>query len=325
MKKYVYISSCVPDGGIYTYEITQDKRLKQTGVLHLDRPMYTIQSENKLYVLLRDPAGDGNSAVQVYDIASDGSLKNPAPCISTLGAVGCHLCLDAENVYVANYVSGSVFKSPDLVVTHTGHSVHPTRQEAAHTHFVTLTPDKQYILATDLGMDKIFVYDKDLNVVRTADAPKGAGPRHLAFSPDGKLCYCVNELSSTVSVYRYAQGVLNFVSEYPALPESFKGQNTAAAIRYKDGYVYVSNRGHNSIVCFKAEGEALVLKSITPCGGVGPRDFIITENLLICTNENDGAVVVFEVENHTVLHKIQKIEVPAVLCATVVEVEQENV
>ncbi len=321
MKKQVYISSCVPEGGIYTYEITQDKSLKQAAFLPLDRPMYTIAKNNRLYVLLRDPLRNGNSAFLSYEICTDGALENPTPLQSTLGTVGCHLCVDAENVYVTNYVSGSVFKAPDVVITHEGRGPHPTRQEKAHTHFVTVTPDNRYLLVTDLGMDKIFVYDKHLKAVNSVDAPSGAGPRHLAFSEDGKLCYCADELSSAVSVYRYENGSLTYLSSHSALPADFKDQNTTAAIRYKNGYLYVSNRGHNSIVCFKAVGENLELQSITDCGGVGPRDFILTDDLLICTNENDGSVVLFEIENNTKLIKKQTVKVPAVLCATVVEVE----
>lgn len=322
MNTFVYISSCIPEGGVYTFEITSQNTLKQVAFLPLDRPMYTIRQKDILHILLRAPFDDSDeSGIQSFKIQKDGTLSFFGEIQSTKGCVGCHLCADHNNLYAVNYISGSVWKSPDKVVQHTGKSVHPTRQDKAHTHFVTVTPDNKYLLVTDLGMDKIFVYDKHLKAVNSVDVPSGAGPRHLAFSEDGKLCYCADELSSTVSVYRYENGSLTYLSSYSALPADFKEQNTTAAIRYKDGYLYVSNRGHNSIVCFKAVGENLELQSITDCGGVGPRDFIITDDLLICTNENDGSVVLFEIENNTKLIKKQTVKVPAVLCATVVEVE----
>ncbi|MBR3942872.1 MAG: lactonase family protein [Clostridia bacterium] len=317
MRSFVYISSCIPEGGVYTFEITPQNTLKQVAFLPLDRPMYTIRRADGVHILLRAPFKNSEeSGILSCKILENGVLEPFGEIQSTRGVVGCHLCAEGDNLYAVNYISGSVWKSPDLVVQHIGKGVHPTRQEKAHTHYVTLTPDNQYILVTDLGTDKIYTYTKDLDVYAVANAPSGAGPRHLAFSEDGKLCYCANELSSTVSVYRYDSGKLTHLSEYSTLPQDFNGENTSAAIRCEDGYVYVSNRGHNSIACFKAEGNALVLQNIFGCGGAGPRDFIIKDNLLICTNENSGDVVIFE-KTDTEWKEIQKIKIPCVLCATV--------
>ncbi len=123
------------------------------------------------------------------------------------------------------------------------------------------------MFAVDLGIDSIVVYDRDLNYVSSARVPDGNGPRHAIFSPDGSLCYCLNELSSSVSVFRYNDGEFAYLADYPALPDSFTEKNTAAAIRYHNGYVYTSNRGHNSITVFKVHGEKLVPCSFVPCGG----------------------------------------------------------
>ncbi len=280
--------------------------------------MYTVINNNRLYAILRAPFENSNdSGILSFEIGESGSLSEPSEIISTKGRVACHLCVDGENVYAVNYVSGSVCLLPDTLKIHNGSSIHETRQESAHTHFISLSPDNEYLLVTDLGMDKIFVYDKKLKLIGSVDAIPGVGPRHLEFSQDGDYVYCANELSSSVSVYGYENGTLTRLGDYPALPDDFRGESTAAAIRRAGSYLYMSNRGHNSITCFEIKGDKLERKSITDCGGKSPRDFIIFDNLLICTNETDGTVCVFEVKNNTELLLKQTVSIKNALCATV--------
>lgn len=312
----LYISSCKSDGGIYLCSF-EDDRLSIVSKTELDRPMYTITDGNKLYALLRAPFSDSDSSgILSFEISENGELTQKSDIMPTNGVIGCHLCRAFDSLYAANYISGSVTKLGEKTVTHIGGSVHPTRQEAAHTHFISLTPDGKYLFAIDLGGDIIKVYDKDLNEVSHVNAPKGSGPRHIAFSEDGKYAYCSDELSSSVSVYKYSDGVFSYICSKAALPCDFNGENTSAAIRFYDGYVYVSNRGHDSVSCFKADGDNLTLESITPCCGKSPRDMNIKDNILICTNEADDTVTVFEIISHTKLNHIQTISVPAPLCVT---------
>ena len=78
---------------------------------------------------------------------------------STKGIVACHLAESDGSIYCVNYLSGSVIKMPDTVDTHSGHGINPKRQDAPHTHYVCESPDGKYIFVTDLGIDKIFVYN----------------------------------------------------------------------------------------------------------------------------------------------------------------------
>mgnify|MGYP003304206205 CR=1 FL=1 len=192
-----------------------------------------------------------------------------------------------------------------------------TKKKEPHTHFVDKTPDDKYLLVTDLGLDKIFIYDKDLNLHNSVSLNKGAGPRHLAFSDDGKICYCINELNSTVSVLEYSDGILTLLDSYSTLPENYCGENAAAAIRVHNGYVFVSNRGHNSIACFKISGKTLKLVNVTSCEGDFPRDINIYENLLFSANQKDGTLTVFEIENNINLNLLQTIQIPNALCITI--------
>ena len=284
----VYIASCAPDGGIYFCKNNHDGTLRIVQKTEADRPMFLAIDGGRLYALLRAPFDScENSGLISYDINPNGTLSNPSEILSTDGEVACHLTVANGCVYCANYISGSVKKFPDKLVTHKGHGPHPTRQTAAHTHFVTLSPTDQ-IFVCDLGLDKIFVYDKDLNEEYTISTPNGSGARHLAFL--GDMMYCVNELSSTVSVFKKSGERYEYLADYPALPSDFKGENTAAAIRIQDGFLYISNRGHNSIAAMKIEGDTLGSAAFTPCGGDFPRDMNICGDYMFCANQYSKTV-----------------------------------
>ena len=158
----IYIASCVKGGGIYHYTLSENNVLDFCEKTTLDEPMYMIIRNEKMYILLRQPDEKTNFSGELsIDIDGTGKLFAPSRIISTKGAVACHLEVSDDNIYAVNYVSGSVIKLPDTLVTHSGQGLHKVRQAAPHTHFVHVSPDGKYILVTDLGLDKIFVYNKD--------------------------------------------------------------------------------------------------------------------------------------------------------------------
>lgn len=294
--KNIYIAACDENGGIYHYK-TDGENIVFCEKTDLRYPMYMEILNNKMYVIVRDGENSKDSAYCTFDITDDASLVNRSDFTSTLGEVACHLCVNGDTVYAANYISGSVFMSPDKADIHSGTGVNLPRQDKPHCHFTALTPDGKYVLSCDLGLDTIFTYDLSLNVVSTAKVPEGSGCRHLAFSDDGKHVFCVNELSSDVSVFKYNDGHLNYLSTYPALPADFKKKNTAAAIRVNKGYLYVSNRGHNSIAVFKICGDVLEPAEFYSCRGEGPRDININGDLLFSTNEQTNDVTLFKIKD----------------------------
>ena len=311
----VYIAACAEDGGIYRYAMDETGALTFRDKTDIPSPMYLSVSGGKLTVLLRSPFGSSQiSGYTTYDIAPDGSLSNRGETISTLGIVACHHTVWNGRVYAVNYSSGSVFASPDTLVRHEGHGPNPARQEMAHTHYVMPTPDGRYLFVVDLGLDSIFTYDGDLREVSRVSAPPGAGPRHLIYSPDGKLVYCLNEMGSSVSVYAYGDGALTLLDTYPALPGGFTGSSTGAAIRYESGCIYASNRGHDSIARFRCEGEKLIPAGFTPCGGKSPRDFNIIGGMLLCTNESSDNVTLFRMEDGVPVKLEEEFHMPHPLC-----------
>ena len=297
MNKTVYIASCTKDGGIYRYNLSEDGKLTKIGFTPMDCPMYMIAENNKMHVLLNAPFDNAESGLVTYDILSDGSLENPTQIISTTGEVACHLCADNGDIYCVNYMSGNVTKAGVKTVQHTGSGPNLPRQNGPHTHYTGLTPDKKYVCVTDLGLDTIFIYDKDLNVVSSAKVPDGYGVRHLIFSDCGKFLFAINELISSVSAFSYSDGKLELIDTVSILPEDFTEKSTGGAIRIHNNLIYASNRGHESIAELSFDSKKLKLLNIYSCHGEHPRDFDFVGDYIISTNMRSNNVAVMKIEN----------------------------
>lgn len=291
----VYIASCEKDEGIYRCELTgYGLELKEKTAL--DRPMYMTVSDGKMYVLLREAFDSRESGMCSFLLDSEGKLTQKSEVISTKGIVACHIYAEKERVYAVNYLSGSVICFPDRLAIHKGCGKDPNRQEAPHPHFVGITPDGAYLCVTDLGLDQILFYDRDLNRKFSVQVPEGAGARHLAFSEDGKYLYCVNELDSSVTVFRYEQEKTRILETYSTLPPGFSGRNLGSSIRVYQNKVYVSNRGQDCIAVFEICGEKLTLTKWIATGRE-PRDFNIIDGLLICCNMLEDTVTMYSLED----------------------------
>lgn len=313
MRHHLYFASCVPDGGIYHY-LLENGKMKFREKTACDRPMYLELEGDQLHVLLRAPVeGQAESVLVTYPVLKDGSLGNPGTFTNTRGKVACHLSTFHGNQYVANYTSGSVFSTNGSLFEPKGVGVDPARQEGSHLHYVFPAPDQKCLLAVDLGLDAIYVCDEQLRVLGTAHVPAGCGPRHLAYSEDGRIVFCANELGSSVSVFTYEDKQLTCVETVSTLHEP-SPENYPAAIRVQGDLVYVSNRGDDSIACFRWGGEHLTLQSVTPCGGRYPRDFLLVEDFLFCTNEKGGCVTVLRVEQEKLTPVMEPEAIPDVLC-----------
>lgn len=311
----IYIASCSPDGGMYQYRLSDEGKLSFVNKTDCDRPMYAVIDGEKMYILLRAPFKENNeSGLVQYDIAEDGTLKNPTEPVSTKGIVACHLTVKNSAVYCVNYLSGNVIKMPDTVVAHSGKGVHPTRQEAPHTHFAGFTPDGKYLCVTDLGLDTVFLYHPDMTLKDRVKVPEGHGARHLVFSDDGKYMFVANELESTVSSFEYDGESLSYIETVSCLPEENHFESTASAIRYHEDKIYVSNRGHDSVSILCHKKGRMTLSGTIDCGGAGPRDFDIIKGFIVATNEKSGNVTVTDLKTHEKTFELTDIKAP--LCVT---------
>lgn len=326
MKHILWISSCASrdqGGGIYAYTLSDDGIFAQIELLPVDLPMYSVLAGTDLYVLQRELSG-GESGVFRVAVRADGTFGTPSEAVTTHGVVACHLTVEQGEVYAVNYLSGSVVRIPDRVVSYEGHGIHPDRQEASHTHCVILSPDRRYVLVADLGLDCVHVLDRELNEISRASVPAGSGARHLVFSPDGTTLFCVNELSSTVSVFAWepSRGRLTYRESFGSdVSPEFAPMNYAAAIRIShDGKkLYISNRGEDTVVVYSVgENGRLSLVQKVSCRGRGPRDFQLSpdERFLVCTNLDSDSVTAFRLRDGMIDSVTDSIRLPSPLCVT---------
>ena len=248
------------------------------------------------------------------------ALINQQP---SMGAGPCHLVLDrsGRHLLVANYGSGSVSVLPIAsngrlgpasdVVQHSGSSVNPERQRGPHAHCVTIDRANRFVFVCDLGLDKVLAYrfDARRGTLTPHDPPfaqvkPGAGPRHMVFRPDGRFAYVVNELSSTVTTFRYDAnaGALHDLQTVSTLPEQFDGANTGAEVDVHPSgkWLYVSNRGHNSVVLFNVDSNTgrLTFVEEQGTGGFKPRHFGIdpSATYLAVGNQDSDTILVARID-----------------------------
>lgn len=317
-EKYVYISSCAEKGGIYLFKF-KDGILSLEDRTEVSRPMYSEICGGRLFVVF-DPRStdDGEGKAVSFDILPDGRLSSPSEEKPTRGKCPCHLSVLDGNIYIANYLSGSVVSSDGGIDVHTGRGANTQRQDAPHPHFIFPSPDGKYLLSCDLGLDSVYTYDFGLNALRTAKTGEGQGPRHLAYSKDGRYVYCANELGSTVSVFSYDDGRLSLLSTQTTVADGGI-INYPAAIKEKDGYIFISNRGENTIAVFKAEGEKLTPAGRYPSLGDYPWDIGFIEGYAICVNKNSDNITVFSLKDGALTFKSSIDGIKAPICVTVKE------
>ncbi|MBQ1263028.1 MAG: lactonase family protein [Oscillospiraceae bacterium] len=300
----MYVASFDKNGGIYHYEIN-DNKITEKQFVPLDRPTYLIIENNKLYAILRENQ-NGESEIVSFDLDESGNLTNMSAPVSTKGSVGCHLAVDGERVLVAHYGSGSLFASPNTSLK---------LSEKSKMHFVGLTPDKKYFCVCDLGLDKIFLFDKELNLKSEVKLKEGSGPRHICFDESGKYAYCALELSSEVVSLEYTDGKLEVLSYAPTT--DFEGENYPAAIRICGDRVYLSNRGADDVALFAVkDGELSRIKNIS-VRGRWPRDIFVSQNLLISANQESDNLCFFEIKDNDLIEFLTEVNVKAPLCALV--------
>lgn len=316
-----YVACCTSDGGAYRLRLYEDGKAEQIQKIPMPSPMFLQMENDLLWATLRAPFAESDeSGIAAYDTKSG---ERVTEILSTKGVVSCHIAVDGNDVYCPNYVSGSVFLSPDRLSVHTGQGVDPKRQLSPHTHCVLFSPDKRFVLCCDLGIDTIFVYDRELNEVSRARVPDGAGARHAVFSKDGKYLYCINEMGGSISVFSWDAPHLALLNTVSILPKDHDGIGAGAAIKLSgDGaYLYATERASATIVTLKAEGERLTILAYTDCKGVEPRDFTLLGGgrFAACTNQFGNNVAFFKISESAIPEYLYSIEMDAPLCAIEIE------
>jgi 6-phosphogluconolactonase len=294
-------------------------------VAKITAPSFIAVSPNQKYLyaiteVQKDPVVNAyrlDGATGHLDLINSQPTGGTGPCFVQVDPKG-------KDVLVANYTGGSVSAFPieadgslggrTAFAQDSGSSVNSGRQEGPHAHCIVTDPDDKYVFACDLGIDKvmIFKFDRTKGTWEPNDPPSasvkpGSGPRHIAFSPDRRNAYVVNELASTVTAFNYDRraGTLTEFADYPMLPDGFSGQNYASEVTVDAAgrFVYAANRGNDSIALFTRDAKtgALTFIERAPTGGKFPRSFEIdpTGAFLIAANQDSDSIVVFRIDSKT--------------------------
>jgi len=327
--------------GIYVYRMDQATgELKRAGSVKTENPSFLALDPSRrfLYAVNERPEGTV-SAFRINRQTGDLSFVNQQ---SSRGADPCHLSVErgGKSVLVANYTSGNVAVLPILADGSLGPAIDVKQHEGSgpceqqkgpHAHCIKLDRANRFAFAADLGKDQVMIYRFNtlrgkLEAGTQSSAPlhSGAGPRHLAFHPNGKFLYVINELDSSLTTFKYnaAQGTLTSFETVSTLPRDFTDKSYCADIHVSRSgrFLYGSNRGHNSIVVFAIDPRSgrLNLVEHVSTEGKWPRNFTLSpdERFLLVANQHTDNVVTFRIAQQTgrLTPTRQVTEIPTPVC-----------
>ncbi|MDE3199695.1 MAG: lactonase family protein [Acidobacteriota bacterium] len=272
----------------------------------------------------------GSGSVTAYALDTVSGTLTELNSTSSQGPGPAHMSLDHTGRYafVANYLGGSVavlpidgngkLDSAIQVIHHQGHvgakratdaprgSFAISGHDAPHAHMIAPSPDNRFVISTDLGQDRIYVYRFDVRTGKLSNnsgtpivtVPTGDGPRHFAFHPNGQWLYTLQEESSTLSFYHFdtERGALQHVQTISSLPFGFAGTNFGSEILVSsDGeFLYAANRLHDSVsICTIGTDGRISLRRNTHTQGDYPRNIALGPNgkyLFSCNQHSDNIV-----------------------------------
>lgn len=296
-------------------------------------PSWLVTSATHVYAVAEAGAGDpGQLAVFARTEHSLVHLQS----VPSGGLEPAHLALDPTGRFLvlANYADGvlcileldddgTVERQVQRVQLE-GRSVHPVRQSGPHPHHVLFDPVGGEVLVADLGADAVIRFKFDggtLTELGRIPLTPGSGPRHAALHPDGERLLVLNELASTVAVFR--RSTVGFVAEsvVSTLPTGVHVPSfaSALAVTAAGDRVYASNRGHDSIAVLDASGRRLELVQIELSRGRTPRDLTLSpdERYLLVANQDSDTIARFERDEMGLLRYVDSVSVPTPACVIV--------
>lgn len=331
---FVYVGAARGDDGadgiyIYRLDMATGALTSIGSVLDIHNPSFLASHPNgrMLYAIDEDRSQSPSEAyVRAYAInpqTGELTFVNRQP---SHGQGLCHLMTDRNGrfLFTAHYSGGSISVLPlredgglgeaTDVIQHEGSSVHP-RQDTAHPHSIYPDANTRFVFVPDLGLDKVVIYrfDGENGKLIAHEPPHarvapGSGPRHLAFHPNGRHVYVINELASTITAFTYdgERGILDEIQTISTLPGGYPGDdNTTAeiAVHPSGRFVYGSNRGHDSIAQFVVDPDTgkLTANGHVSTRGGHPRHFALdpTGTYLFAENRDSNNIVVFRVDTET--------------------------
>ena len=314
--------------GIYqfTFDPNSGTLSDQKVVAKTENPSFLAIHPSRQFLYAVNEVGQFNgkptgsvSAFKIDPKSGDLALLNTEP---SGGGDPCYVMVDptGSDVLVANYSGGSVRVFPvgsdgklgaaSATIQHQGSGPDQGRQSKPHAHSVDLGPNNRYAVVADLGLDMLLVYhfDPKQGTLRPNTTPAvklapGAGPRHVAFHPDGRHVYVINEMASTITLFDFdaSRGTFSALETVHTRPDPQKPNNSTAeiAVHPSGRFVYGSNRGDDTIAIFQVAPASGKLTPVgyQPTGGKAPRHFAIdpTGQFLLVGNQNSNTITIFRI------------------------------
>lgn len=281
-------------------------------------PQASYQAISGDYLFSVSEEGDGKASVSSFQLRN-GKYEAINTEFSLKGDHPCHLTYreKSKTIYTANYTGGSVsvfqtangrLKALAQYIAYTGSSVNKDRQNSAHAHMVSLSPDQNTLFVTDLGSDKIYAHRILANGL-LAESPQeinitpGNGPRHIRFNTKGDRAYLLNELSSDVDVFAVKGSQLAKIQSIPADTSAAKVKGSADIHLSPNGkWLLASNRiSSNQVVVFKIEADGKLTRVFHQNVAKIPRNFTFDPlgNYVLVASQEEHRVQVFSFDDAT--------------------------
>ena len=296
-------------------------------------------SRKYLYAVneIADFNGDSGS-VSAFAIDPETGGLTALNAVSSEGVGPAYISIDAAGkfAFVANYGGGSIAVLPILASGALGgaatdvhrnvNSIGPAQasnapagsfaisgHDAPHAHMIAPDPQGKFVFATDLGQDRIYIYRFDAAMGKLIPAepafvslPSGDGPRHIAFHPNGRWLYSIQEEASTIVLFEYdaVTGSLASKQTVSALPRGFAGSSFASEVLLSaDGrFLYAANRLHDTIAVFSigANGALTQIGEASTMGDYPSQCRIDpTGKFLFACNRRSDSITSFRIDRKT--------------------------
>jgi 6-phosphogluconolactonase len=274
-------------------------------------PSYAAPSADGRFLYVANEI-EGRAAVTVAAIGLNGKLTriDEEPLPGGGGVVFTAVDKSGKYLLAADHNGGRAAVFPIAADGTLGPPVHnEAYASGAHTHSIRNDPSGKWAYVPNKDLHAVASYRLDsgkLTPLSPKETRAQGGPRHITFSPDGKLAFVILEYDDRINSYELSgDGTLRPLDSQSTLPASFRGENTCAhvLVHPRGKYVYGSNRGHDSIAVFTydAAGKLTLLQHV-PTQGKTPRNFDIDPSgkLLVVANQGEsgarnGSLVVFAI------------------------------
>jgi 6-phosphogluconolactonase len=280
----------------------------------IKNPSFVAIHKNKKFLFAVIESEGAEAAVCSFSIAKDGKLTKISEQ-PTKGDHPCHVSLDktGKTLFIVNYTGGNIASYPlgsDGKIGAGKYYQHKWKT-APHPHSIHVDAKNNFVIVADKGMDQIIIYKLDktsgkLTPSSSIKLPDGGGPRHFAFHPNGKFAYAnlENSRHAVAMSYDSKTGSLKQLQVLTTLPEgaAAKGSTAECLVHPNGKWLYVSNRGHNSIAVFSINQTTgkLTMVEVESTKGEIPRGFGIDPSgkYIIAGHQNSDHITVLRINQY---------------------------